>query len=193
VKEGSALFWFIIYQSSCIFSFVSSRSLARRARRHRDVPVLLLGAALFLGIGFTQPVMEVQKLVVWKTEYSLFGGVLSLYEDGEYFLSIVVGLFVLVLPLLRLIFLALLWYLPLQAKSRRAAFHWLHYFARWAMLDVFLVAIALIMTQTNPVATVRPRLGMYLYAVGVVLSMVLALRVDLLQGRKKPARRTKNS
>lgn len=155
--------------------------------------MLLLGAALFLLAGFTQPVMEVQKLVLWKTEYSLLKGVLTLYQDKEYFLSAVVGGFALVLPLLRLLFLALLWYLPLQAGRRRAAFHFLHHFARWAMLDVFLVAIVLVMTQTNPVATVRPRLGMYFYAVGVVLSMILALRVDLLQHRKKRYRGDRKS
>ena len=164
---------------------MSTRSLAGREKRHRDVPILLFGAAVFLSIGFTQPVMEVQKLVLWKTEYTLLAGVLSLYEDKRYFLSVVVGTFALILPLLRLFFLTLMWYLPLQEKNRRAAFHWLHHLARWAMLDVFLVAIIIVMTQTNPVATVRPSLGMYFYGIGVVLTMILALRVDLIKNRQE--------
>ena len=160
-----------------------ARSLGSRARRHREVPWLLLAALLFFIGGMVFPLMEVKKFAMWRDNYSLLAGIVAMYEEREYFLATIILLFSAVFPGLKLILLAGIWFLPVRPARRDRALRWMHRFARWSMLDVFVVALLLVVTKTSWVVAITPRLGVYLFAVAIVASMVATIRIEQLQSR----------
>ena len=50
----------------------------------------------------------------------------------------------------------------------------------WSMLDVFVVAILIVLVKLGPLAKVQPQQGVYWFAVAIFLSMVTSMYVDSL-------------
>ena len=55
------------------------------------------------------------------------------------------------------------------------------------MLDVFAVAILIVAAKLRDLTQVQPRIGIYLFALAIVLSMLTTMRVErLAKGTKRP-------
>ncbi len=162
---------------------MAARPLAKRARRHGEVRLLLLLSLGCLLAGFSLPAMAIRKFGFWSETYSILGGIEGLWESGETFVAAVLFIFAFVFPLTKLLFLALVWYLPVTPRRRDGALRWVHHLGRWAMLDIFVVAVLLLMTRANPVVSVRPEAGVYFFTFAILFSMILTFRIDQLQRR----------
>lgn len=162
---------------------MSSQSLAARVGPNREVLILLATSSLLLVAGYVLPVMAVEKFALWQSDYSLWGGVWEIFKGGDYLIATVIFLFSIVFPSAKLLLLSIVWFVPLQASRQGLALRWMHHLGRWSMLDVFVVAILLVMSRANFVATVHPRIGLFLFAGAIVFSMVLTLRIDQLKTR----------
>lgn len=162
---------------------MSAKSLARKARNHREVAVMLAAAWIFLIAGYALPVMAIKKLAFWDNDYSLLQGTWAIFKEGDYFIAAIIFLFSIVFPSAKLLLLALLWYLPVRPARRDRALRWMHHLGRWSMLDVFVVAVLLVMSKASFMVSVQPRIGVYLFTAAIVLSMVLTFRIDQLKSR----------
>lgn len=162
---------------------MAARVLARRASRHGEIRALLLLASLCLGLGLYFPVMAVRKLGFWTDDYSILRSLEELIDGGDVFIATVIAVFVVVLPVGKLLLLSVMWYLPVSGRRRDRALRGIHHLTRWSMLDIFVVAVLLIMTQANPVVSVKAGLGLYFFTAGILLSLILTFRMDQLHRR----------
>jgi paraquat-inducible protein A len=139
------------------------------ARSTAVVPVLLVvAAALFLS-GVFFPFFHVSKFWVFHEAISVVGGIVTLFQEGEYFLFAVLTLFTLVFPAAKLGLLALIW---LERDKNLPRIQRLHArvaaLGKWSMLDVFVVAILIVVMKAAGLAKIEIGFGLYLFTFSVV-------------------------
>ncbi|MBI5361545.1 MAG: paraquat-inducible protein A [Planctomycetes bacterium] len=155
-------------------------ALRARFEKAWDVAPLLLVAAAMLALGLTLPILDVEKFVFWESNYSVVTGVANLFEANEYLLGFIVLLFSIVFPIAKLGVLATLWGWKLTHEQRFTLLRRLEQVGRWSMLDVFAVAILVVAGKLGMVADVHARIGIYLFAAAILLSMLATWRVKKL-------------
>jgi paraquat-inducible protein A len=139
------------------------------------VNVLLLLALGLLLVGLTWPVLTLEKFYVFANTVSLWSALLQLIAEGEWGLVVILGLFSVVFPILKIIWLFVLWNLEAAGSDRhRRHLHWLSQFARWSMLDVFVVALLVVSVKLGALAQAKVELGIYAFTASVVLTMGLS-------------------
>lgn len=151
-------------------------ALVRLHRRRLDVPLALLVAIVALYFGLSLPVIKVKGIFV-ATEYSVWGGVKGLWEDSEHLLAIIVFLFSFATPIAKLALIARLWFAPMLAASRRRVLEWMEGVGRWSMLDVFAVAILIVVNKIGKTSPVTAMAGVYWFCGAILLSMTLTWSV----------------
>jgi paraquat-inducible protein A len=149
---------------------VGGPSKARRSNQHAATLAILsevvLLAAVFL------PFMSVVKLGQAET-YSLVGGIRELWKHDNAGLAIIIALFSLVFPLAKnmLLLAASTSLLPLSLSRRKT----LHAFAaktgKYSMLDVFVVAILVVVVKLGESTEVVVRSGTFLFCLAIALSI----------------------
>lgn len=150
------------------------------------VPSGLVVAMLLLVAGLVLPVMRVQKLVFWKDDYSILTGVKALWDDGQWFLAVVIALFSVTFPILKLAGLLGVWFSPMRRDQRGRLLFWVDVLGRWSMLDVFVVAVTIVVMSSKAALDATPRAGLYVFAAGVGLSMVLTMAMEQMgRGRRE--------
>jgi paraquat-inducible protein A len=107
---------------------------------------------------------------------TVFSGVMSLYRQGLWGIALIVFTASIVVPLLKLVSLAILLHaVHTRSTHRRRGLTRLYAFVkfigRWSMLDVFLVAFVTGAVQFGSLATVRPEPGIVAFAAAVVLTI----------------------
>lgn len=138
--------------------------------RHIALNLLLASAALAFGVGIWAPMLTLTRLVFLENTFSVLSGIQQLYLEGEYPLFVILGLFTLVLPVMKLTLLAWAWNRPWSANRRWL--RWLDVLGKWSMLDVFVVAVLIASVQLGPVATIQLHYGLYLFAASVIMMMI---------------------
>ena len=141
--------------------------------------LILVSFALLL-TGLSLPLMKVEKMVFWKNEYSVLKGVNSLWEQGQYLLAAILFFFSIVFPVVKLGALGLIWNVRLAEERRQIVLRWLGALGRWSMLDVFVVAILIVLVKLGPLAKVEPQVGVYVFCAAIVLSMLTSMYVESL-------------
>lgn len=136
-----------------------------------------------LGIGLTMPVIAFEQLVFWKDSYSVLGGIQNLFHEKQYVLAAVIFLFSVVFPVIKLLALSVLWFRRYSGDQRLKMLQWVERMGRWSMVDVFVLAIVIVLTKTTPLTKAEPRMGLYVFAGSVLLSMVTAMRINFLAGQ----------
>jgi paraquat-inducible protein A len=145
-----------------------------------EVPLLILGSFIVLLIALQMPLMQVEKMVFWKNDYSIIAGVRGLWQDQQYILAAILFFFSMVFPNVKLATLAFLWFAPLAEARRNTVLHWLGILGKWSMLDVFVVAILIVLVKLGPLAKVTPQRGVYVFAFAILLSMITSMYVETL-------------
>jgi paraquat-inducible protein A len=155
-----------------------SKSLMQRYPRRIEVPLLILVSFVLLLIALSMPLMKIEKMVLWKNEYSVIAGVQGLWEQGQYVLASVLFFFSIVFPMCKLAMLGFIWFVRLAEQRRQMVLHWLGVLGKWSMLDVFVVAILIVLVKLGPLAKVQPQRGIYWFAAAIFLSMITSMYVD---------------
>ena len=133
---------------------------------------LLILATVLLAMGLVMPVMTIKTLVFMRHSFSVLSGIYDLLLSGKYFLFLIVAVFSLVLPIAKLVLLFGLVLGLLKHKPRTQQYlTWLHDHGRWAMLDVFVVALLVVSIKLGDVANVVVHMGFYVFATAVLLIM----------------------
>ena len=158
-------------------------SLSTRHPRRYDVPALLLLSFALLLTGLSLPLITIKQSVLWKhweNHYSVFTGVVSLAHQGDYFLAGVLFFFSMIFPIVKLLALAWVWWIPLAEERRLRLLHGLAILGKWSMLDVFVVAILIVLVKLGPLVEAEPRVGVYFFAAAIVASMLTTVDVSRL-------------
>ncbi len=145
------------------------------------IDLLLLIALISLVIGITAPLMTLEKLYFFENRISLIGAVTQLFEKKEWILFVVIGLFSLCLPFIKITSLMAILHIPHQGNTfLDKLLRWIEHWGKWSMLDVFVVALLLVSVKLGALAKVTVHYGVYVFAGSVILTMIVSFWIDRL-------------
>ncbi|APS82112.1 paraquat-inducible A family protein [Piscirickettsia salmonis] len=136
------------------------------------ITVLLLSSVIALVYGAFMPLISVEKLWLFENTVSLVSSIVTLFKSGNVFLGIIIALFSLVLPLVKLILLMYIWFWGSLATSQRWL-NWLGHLGKWSMLDVFIVAVMVVTVKLGAMAQVTIHSGVIGFALSVLMTKAL--------------------
>jgi len=161
------------------------RTLATTARGADRLlgPALALAGGLLV-TGWLVPIMTVHRLVIFVDRVSILQGAAELWRGQEYVLSLLVIVFSVIFPAVKLLVAGTLWYgIDAEAGWLARALDWLEALGRWSMLDVFVVALTVVAVQISLIGEVSTHAGLYVFVAAVLLSMVSVQRMLVLARR----------
>ena len=161
-----------------------AKSLQECYPRRFEVPLLILLSFVLLMIGLSLPLMRVEKMVFWKNDYSVIKGVKALWEQGQYALASILFFFSVIFPNLKLAGLSYIWFVRLGEQKREVLLNWLGVLGKWSMLDVFVVAILIVLVKLGTLANIQPQQGVYWFAAAILLSMIASMHIDSLARKR---------
>ena len=166
---------------SMILTFIMYGMAHRRvdagADRVEGSPLILPLAviALFcIGAGLELPLMEASKGWFWEEEFSVLEGTLELHRRGRVWVALMLGIFVVLLPLLHASGLIALQIQSLLGKSHTSFHRFLDKLEEWSMYDVFALAILIVVVKIGGLVAISPRPGLWFLAAGSILSVLLS-------------------
>jgi len=139
------------------------------------INILLLIALASLVIGLTAPLLTLEKMYFFENTISLLSTIKELFEQKEWFLFIIIGVFSLCVPLLKITSLLLILNLNYSKGSfLDKVLHLIEVIGKWSMLDVFVVALLLVSVKLGALAKVEVHYGLYAFALSVLLTIGLS-------------------
>lgn len=156
----------------------------RQRKRHslsRTWAYLLAAAIMYLPANL-YPVLR-SRTVAGDESHTILGGVVALWRGGSWPLALLVFFASIVVPLLKLLAMALL-LASVHARTswrlhdRARLFRLLEFVGRWSMLDIFVVALLVALVRLRSLATMDAGPGALAFAAVVVLSMLAAQSFD---------------
>lgn len=142
------------------------------------INALLYLSALLLLVGIFAPVLTFKKLVLFSNTISIVSGVVELLREGHVMLGTIVTVFSIVLPVCKLIVLHRLWNGAVHDRAHYQRYlHWIAQYGKWSMLDVFVVALLVVIIKLGAVGQVDVHYGIYAFAASVLLTMFVTARV----------------
>lgn len=148
--------------------------------RRYDIPLLIFASLVFLLLGLFLPVITLKELVFWKHTFSVLTGIVSLVSEKHYILAVIIFIFSVIFPIFKLIMLMALWFRKMTNEEREVYVHWLSGLGKWSMLDVFVVAITIVIAKISGFASARPECGIYFFGGAVLLGMFVMMRLETL-------------
>lgn len=145
--------------------------------------LLLVASALFVS-GIFLPMITISQFIVVTTTFSIVSGVVELLRNGQFLLFILVAAFSVVLPVLKIgVLFRLLSARMLTSPGIQRYLRLMHDYGRWAMLDVMVVALLVVMVKLGTIASIEVHYGLYLFGLAVLLIMLITHRVARLTGQ----------
>lgn len=149
--------------------------------RRLTAPCLLVMALVFFAFGIFTPFFTVTKLWVFHDGISVVGGLITLFQEREFFLFAILTLFTILFPTVKLSLLGVIWLEREHhlAKVRRLH-HWIESMGKWSMLDVFVVAILVVTMKSASIGQIRISLGLYLFTFSVLFTQFATMWIERL-------------
>jgi paraquat-inducible protein A len=146
-------------------------------RRSGCTIVLMLLAAIGLFVaGVFLPFTSVTKLWLFENQISVYRGLIILWQAGELFLFLILFVFTICFPFVKINALLALWLYPgLKMDQAKTFFKFVSNMGKWSMLDVFVVAILVLTVKSGGVASIRVENGFFLFFASVMLTQFASL------------------
>jgi len=139
------------------------------------IVMLVCSLALFLA-GIFRPFTAVTKLWVFENQISVVSGLITLLRETEIFLFLILLVFTVIFPFVKIVSLLALWLKPgLTRDQSQKLFHFVSHLGKWSMLDVFIVAILVLTVKSGGVASIRIQDGLFLFFCSVMLTQLSAM------------------
>ena len=142
---------------------------------NKTILLLLLAiSAGLLAIGLIAPIITFTKFVFIHNTFSILSACWNLLKQGQIFLFVVIFLFSVILPIIKLALLTRLVLMDsIITASTKKFLEWIHRFGKWSMLDVFIVAILVVVVKLGAIGNVEKHIGLYAYAGAAMLIILL--------------------
>ena len=152
---------------------VHSRSVAANATGlDRFVALPLLAALVLLPVGVVLPLMTVETVFFFGDEFSILDSLIVLFDAGEIMLFILLGVFGILLPVGRLFFASIMWFrLPADDARARTFAKVIATLGKWSMLEVLILAIAIVSTKLSLLGEAHTNPGIYFFTGAVLCQM----------------------
>jgi paraquat-inducible protein A len=157
--------------------------IERRVRGSLHLTAALSLAALILYVPANIfPILHME-IYGAATDNTVWSGVKVLAQDGDWVIAIIVFLASIFIPLLKLLGLFILTSTTLLRWEggrlwRTRVYRVIEAVGRWAMLDVFVLAILVSLVKLEKMATIIPGKGLFAFAFVVVLTILASASFD---------------
>lgn len=142
---------------------------------HSVLVMLGCSLALFLA-GIFRPFTAVTKLWVFENQISVVNGLITLLREAEIFLFLILFVFTVIFPFVKIVSLLALWLKPgLTRDQAQNLFRFVSHLGKWSMLDVFIVAILVLTVKSGGAASIRIQDGLFLFFCSVMLTQLSAM------------------
>jgi len=153
----------------------------RKFWEHMIIDLLLWISLITLAIGIFAPVMTFKKLIFYKNTFSIHTGLVTLFKEGEYILFLIIFVFTILFPMIKILLLGLIHYCRSWPQEKmKKLLHYLSLVSKWSMLDVFIVALLVVIVRLGITGRVEAQWGLYVFAVSVILSTLTTQRLTRL-------------
>ena len=143
------------------------------------VNLSLLATTILLAYGLVMPLITFKQLVFFTNTFSVLSGVKALFLEQQYLLFLIVLLFSIVIPIIKLAVLVLNWNFPVSHQHLRSkTLSFSISIARWSMLDVFAVAVFIVLMKINLIAEVETHRGLIIFSIAVLCLMVITTYIN---------------
>jgi len=133
----------------------------------------IMAAAVCLVLGVTLPIVKLEQLYIFTDEHSLVSIVSALYQDNELFLSAIIVIFSIFIPVLKLVYLLAAATIPDDdTQGRDHILKRMEWLGKWSMLDVLILALMIFYTKSSGIANATSLPGIYLFTASVALTML---------------------
>jgi paraquat-inducible protein A len=132
------------------------------------LPLVLFAATFSLALGLVLPLIGVERLFVFADEPSLLDMIAGLWTEGDRALAVLICLFSVVFPSLKLALLHLAAYGGKAWAARIPG--WFRMLSNWSMLDVVLVALVIFAAKTSGLADAATRPGLWFFAASALFT-----------------------
>jgi paraquat-inducible protein A len=133
----------------------------------------LVAASVCLALGVTLPIIKLTKFVFFTYDHSLISAVNALIRSGQVFIGVIVLVFGIFLPIIKLLYLLLLTVLPERELSRLSRqLHALEWVGKWSMHDVLALALSIFFIKSQGGYDARSLWGLYFFTASVLLMML---------------------
>ena len=127
--------------------------------------------------------MLLTSTLVERSESTIIGGVVELFDHGSWGIATIVFVASVVIPVGK--FIAIM-YLAISVQNRskvnqherHKAYEVVEFIGRWSMIDVFVVAILSALVQLDTIATINPGIAAVSFALSVIFTMLSAQAFD---------------
>ncbi|MCF6153151.1 paraquat-inducible protein A [Candidatus Kuenenia stuttgartiensis] len=143
-----------------------------------DIPVMVVVALGLLIAGLNLPTLKLAKVIFFTNTYSIWDGVWELWKSNHIGLAVIIFFFSIVFPCVKLIGLLFVWFVPLEPEGRKRFLYWSGILGKWSMLDVFIVAILVILIKTRDIADANAQIGIYFFACAIMLSIAATMMIE---------------
>lgn len=133
---------------------------------------LLLAAASLLIKGLFMPILTFKEMLWFKTTFSVFSGIQNLWQQKQPILALIILIFSIIFPTVKLFALLGLWFVKLPNQRRIVIINRLELLGKWSMLDVFVVAVTVVTVKLGFMIKAEPRIGIYIFASSILLTML---------------------
>lgn len=132
--------------------------------------MLLVALGCFFA-GIFLPFTAVTKLWLFNNQVSVCQGLEIFWKAGEIFLFLILLVFTICFPLVKMNALLAIWLYPkLTADQAKGFYKFVSHLGKWSMLDVFVVAILVLTLRSSSLASIRVGSGFFLFCVSVMLT-----------------------
>ena len=143
------------------------------AFRNFVLSFLIIVATVFFALGVILPTIRFTTIYVWTNEHSIATIIWALYENEEYFLGIVLFLFSILFPFLKLLYLLTLVTSPdIPAEFRKKSIATMEWLGRYSMTDVMVLALMIFYVNSSGYTEARVLPGVYFFAASALLTML---------------------
>lgn len=160
---------------------------ASRLHLRKPLSIQKTLAYLTVAAAFYVPANLLPMIVVTQiggtTESTILEGMVEFWGSGSYPIAIVVFLASIMIPLIKMT--SLLWLcgaasgmLHPSAKALSKVYLVTELLGRWSMVDVFVVAILVVLVQLGAFMTVRPGAAAFAFCLVVIFTMLAAMSFD---------------
>lgn len=139
------------------------------------VGLLSLSLACFIA-GLFLPFTSVTKLWLFENQISVYQGLLVLWRAGELFLFLILFVFTVCFPFVKINAMFVLWLWPrLDSTQGKRLFDFVASLGKWSMLDVFIVAILVLTVKSTGLANIKVGDGFFLFFFSVMLTQFASI------------------
>ena len=163
----------------------SIQALIKTYPRSGGMIVLMLVVSLGLFIaGIFLPFTSVTKLWLFENQISVYHGLIVLWQAGEIFLFLILFVFTVCFPFVKINTMLTLWLYPrLDGEHAQRMYHFVSDLGKWSMLDVFVMAILVLTVKSSGVANIQVGSGFFLFFASVMLTQLASLWTGKLVAR----------